>query len=215
MLEAIDIQVGRTGALTPVARLHAGDGRRRGGDNATLHNADEIARLDVRIGDTVILQRAGDVIPQIVERRSRRSGRRAPSPTNSRTQCPCPLQTPVVRETTAGGAETVVRRCSGEFACPFQKLAHLRHFVSRRAFDIEGLGEKQLTAFVERGWLDRSPADIFRLQRASATNCWRPSATARPASATCWPTSRRAGPSRSTASSTAWASATSARPRRW
>jgi DNA ligase (NAD+) len=78
------------------------------------------------------------------------------------THCPCPLHTDIVRETTASGAETVVRRCSGEFACPFQKLAHLRHFVSRRAFDIEGLGEKQLTLFVEKGWLD-SPADIFRL----------------------------------------------------
>jgi DNA ligase (NAD+) len=73
----------------------------------------------------------------------------------------------VVRETTASGAETVVRRCSGEFACPFQKLAHLRHFVSRRAFDIEGLGEKQLTAFSERGWL-AEPADIFRLARDAA-----------------------------------------------
>jgi DNA ligase (NAD+) len=73
----------------------------------------------------------------------------------------------VVRETTASGAETVVRRCSGEFACPFQKLAHLRHFVSRRAFDIEGLGEKQLTAFVERDWI-REPADIFRLARDAA-----------------------------------------------
>jgi DNA ligase (NAD+) len=72
-----------------------------------------------------------------------------------------------VRETTASGAETVVRRCSGEFACPFQKLAHLRHFVSRRAFDIEGLGEKQLTLFAERGWLT-SPADIFRLHERRA-----------------------------------------------
>jgi DNA ligase (NAD+) len=70
----------------------------------------------------------------------------------------------VARETTAAGAETVVRRCTGEFACPFQRLQHLRHFVSRRAFDIEGLGEKQLTAFTERGWI-REPADIFRLAR--------------------------------------------------
>jgi DNA ligase (NAD+) len=162
VLEAIDIQVGRTGALTPVARLTPVTVGGVVVTNATLHNADEIARLDARIGDTVILQRAGDVIPQILgvvqsERPAHTHAYAFPH------ACPCPLQTPVVRETTAAGAETVVRRCSGEFACPFQKLAHLRHFVSRRAFDIEGLGEKQLTAFVERGWLD-APADIFRLR---------------------------------------------------
>jgi DNA ligase (NAD+) len=162
VLEAIDIQVGRTGALTPVARLTPVTVGGVVVTNATLHNADEIARLDVRLGDTVILQRAGDVIPQILsviseERPADAVAYEFPH------ECPCPLRTPVVRETTAGGAETVVRRCSGEFACPFQKLAHLRHFVSRRAFDIEGLGEKQLTAFVERGWLS-SPADIFRLR---------------------------------------------------
>jgi DNA ligase (NAD+) len=161
VLEAIDIQVGRTGALTPVARLTPVTVGGVVVTNATLHNADEIARLDVRVGDTVILQRAGDVIPQILgvipEARPKDA-----VPFAFPHACPCPLETPVVRETTAGGAETVVRRCSGEFACPFQKLAHLRHFVSRRAFDIEGLGEKQLTAFVERGWLT-SPADIFRL----------------------------------------------------
>jgi DNA ligase (NAD+) len=161
VLEDIDIQVGRTGALTPVARLTPVTVGGVVVTNATLHNADEIARLDVRLGDTVILQRAGDVIPQIL------SVVGSERPAGAETyefphECPCPLKTPVVRETTASGAETVVRRCSGEFACPFQKLAHLRHFVSRRAFDIEGLGEKQLTAFVERGWL-AAPADIFRL----------------------------------------------------
>ncbi|MDB5445701.1 MAG: ligA [Phenylobacterium sp.] len=161
VLEAIDIQVGRTGALTPVARLTPVTVGGVVVTNATLHNADEIARLDVRIGDTVILQRAGDVIPQIlgVVPEERPAGAQ---PYEFPHECPCALKTPVVRATTAGGAETVVRRCSGEFACPFQKLAHLRHFVSRRAFDIEGLGEKQLTAFVERGWLN-APADIFRL----------------------------------------------------
>jgi DNA ligase (NAD+) len=162
VLEAIDIQVGRTGALTPVARLTPVTVGGVVVTNATLHNADEIARLDVRVGDTVIVQRAGDVIPQIVSVISEERPTDA-APYVYPHECPCPLQTPVVRETTAGGAETVVRRCSGEFACPFQKLAHLRHFVSRRAFDIEGLGEKQLTAFVERGWLT-SPADIFRLR---------------------------------------------------
>ncbi|MDB5459306.1 MAG: ligase [Caulobacteraceae bacterium] len=166
VLEAIDIQVGRTGAITPVARLQPVTVGGVVVVNATLHNADEIARKDVRVGDTVILQRAGDVIPQIVavvldER-----------PGDSRpfafpTHCPCPLHTPLTKETTASGAETVVRRCTGEFACPFQRLAHLRHFVSRRAFDIEGLGEKQLTAFNERGWIV-DPADIFALARDEA-----------------------------------------------
>jgi DNA ligase (NAD+) len=129
--------------------------------NATLHNADEIARLDVRVGDTVIVQRAGDVIPQIVSVVTDET--RGPDHYAFPTHCPCPLHTEIMRETTASGAETVVRRCSGEFACPFQKLAHLRHFVSRRAFDIEGLGEKQLTLFTERGWI-ATPADIFRLK---------------------------------------------------
>ncbi|OHB31784.1 MAG: DNA ligase (NAD(+)) LigA [Phenylobacterium sp. RIFCSPHIGHO2_01_FULL_69_31] len=166
VLEAIDIQVGRTGAITPVARLHPVTVGGVVVVNATLHNADEIERKDVRVGDTVILQRAGDVIPQIV---SVVLDERPPDaePFAFPTRCPCPLRTEIVRETTASGAETVVRRCSGEFACPFQKLAHLRHFVSRRAFDIEGLGEKQLTLFSERGWLD-SPADIFRLHEKRA-----------------------------------------------
>ena len=124
--------------------------------------ADEIARLDVRVGDTVILQRAGDVIPQIVSVVESES--RGAEPFQFPTRCPCPLHTELARETTASGAETVVRRCSGEFACPFQRLAHLRHFVSRRAFDIEGLGEKQLTAFNARGWIVE-PADIFKLAR--------------------------------------------------
>jgi DNA ligase (NAD+) len=163
VLEAIDLQVGRTGAITPVARLRAVTVGGVSVTNATLHNADEIARKDVRIGDTVVLQRAGDVIPQIVsvvlEERPESS-----QPFEFPTHCPCSLQTPIARETTAGGAETVVRRCTGEFACPFQRVEHLKHFVSRRAFDIEGLGEKQLQAFFDEG-LIREPADIFRLAR--------------------------------------------------
>jgi len=166
ILEAIEIQVGRTCAITPVARLHPVTVGGVVVVNATLHNADEIERKDIRVGDTVVLQRAGDVIPQIVsvvlEERPKDS-----EPFAFPTHCPCPLHTELMRETTASGAETVVRRCSGEFACPFQKLAHLRHFVSRRAFDIEGLGEKQLTLFSERGWL-ASPADIFRLHARRA-----------------------------------------------
>jgi len=167
VLEAIDIQVGRTGAITPVARLQP---ITVGGVvvvNATLHNADEIARKDIRVGDTVILQRAGDVIPQIVSVVLDERPKPEPAPFEFPTHCPCPLHTELVRETTAAGAETVVRRCSGEFACPFQKLAHLRHFVSRRAFDIEGLGEKQLNIFVDKGWL-QAPADIFRLHEKRA-----------------------------------------------
>ena len=161
ILEAIDLQVGRTGAITPVARLKPVTVGGVSVTNATLHNADEIARKDVRPGDTVVVQRAGDVIPQIVE--VILEERPADSePYAFPTHCPCPLHTPLARETTTGGVETVVRRCTGEFACPFQRIEHLKHFVSRRAFDIEGLGEKQLTAFYEDG-LIREPADIFLL----------------------------------------------------
>jgi DNA ligase (NAD+) len=162
ILQAIDLQVGRTGAVTPVARLQP---LTVGGvvvENATLHNADEIARLDARVGDTVIVQRAGDVIPQIVtvvlEERPESA-----EPFAFPTHCPCPLASPLARETTTGGVETVVRRCTGEFACPFQRIEHLKHFVSRRAFDIEGLGEKQLQGFFDEG-LIREPADIFTLE---------------------------------------------------
>ncbi len=167
VLEGIDIQVGRTGAQTPVARLKPVFVGGATVSNVTLHNADEIARKDMRIGDTVIVQRAGDVIPQIagVVVDEAHEGR---APYAFPAQCPCPLQTPLVRETTAGGAETVVRRCTGELACPFQRTQHLQHFVSRKAFDIEGLGEKQLTAFFEEG-LIREPADIFKLAKNEQT----------------------------------------------
>jgi DNA ligase (NAD+) len=165
ILEGIDIQVGRTGAQTPVARLKPVFVGGATVANVTLHNADEIARKGLRLGDTVIVQRAGDVIPQIagvVE-----TAPRGPVEYEFPHECACPLKTPLVRETTAGGAETVVRRCTGELACPFQRVQHLLHFVSRRAFDIEGLGEKQLNAFYEEG-LVKEPADIFRLARNEA-----------------------------------------------
>ena len=163
LLEAIDIQVGRTGTLTPVARLHPVTVGGVVVRNATLHNADEIERKDIRIGDTVTLQRAGDVIPQILGPVDADRPDRGP-PYAFPQVCVCPLKTPVVQETTAGGAVTVARRCTGELACPFQRIEHLKHFVSRRAFDIEGLGEKQLQAFLDEGWISE-PADIFRLAR--------------------------------------------------
>ena len=158
----IEIQVGRTGALTPVAKLEPVTVGGVVVQNATLHNADEIARLDVRIGDTVTVQRAGDVIPQVLgvieEKR--------PHDTKSfhfPTKCPCPLHTPVVRDVTATGEDGAIARCSGEFACPHQRMEHLRHFVSRRAFDIEGLGEKQIALFYENEWVTE-PAEIFTLE---------------------------------------------------
>src|SRR5215510_4352498 len=162
----IEIQIGRTGALTPVAKLEPIG---VGGvivQNATLHNADEITRLDVRIGDTVTIQRAGDVIPQVLavvmEKRPKDT-----KPYKFPTRCPCPLHTDVVREATATGEAGAVARCSGEFACPYQKVEHLKHFVSRRAFDIDGLGEKQIQLFFDQEWV-REPAEIFTLEARNA-----------------------------------------------
>jgi DNA ligase (NAD+) len=162
----IEIQVGRTGALTPVAKLEPVSVGGVVVQNATLHNADEIARLDVRIGDTVTIQRAGDVIPQVLgvvmEKRPKDA-----KPYKFPTRCPCQLHTDVVRDATATGEEGAVARCTGEFACPYQKIEHLRHFVSRRAFDIDGLGEKQIQLFFEQDWV-KEPADIFTLEARNA-----------------------------------------------
>ena len=172
-LNAIEIQVGRTGALTPVAKLAPINVGGVVVSNATLHNADEIARLDARIGDFVVVQRAGDVIPQVVE--VVRTEERGPEsvPFAFPETCPCPLRTPVLREAVGAGGEGAVRRCSGEFACPHQRMEHLKHFVSRRAFDIEGLGEKQIAFFYECPVAHlriREPADIFTLEARNAAS---------------------------------------------
>jgi DNA ligase (NAD+) len=166
VVKDIEIQVGRTGALTPVAKLEPVTVGGVVVQNATLHNPDEIARLDVRIGDTVNIQRAGDVIPQVlgvVEDKRPRGAK----PYQFPKKCPCPLHTDVVREIIAGGAEGVRVHCTGEFACPYQAVGHLEHFVSRRAFDIDGLGEKQIELFYEKGWI-KEPADIFTLQERNS-----------------------------------------------
>jgi DNA ligase (NAD+) len=158
----IEIQVGRTGALTPVAKLEPVTVGGVVVQNATLHNQDEIERLDVRIGDTVTIQRAGDVIPQVVEVVQDKP--RGAKSYHFPKKCPCPLKTEVVREVIAGGEQGARAHCTGEFACPFQRTQHLMHFVSRRAFDIEGLGEKQIELFYQEGWV-KEPADIFTLEK--------------------------------------------------
>jgi DNA ligase (NAD+) len=178
VLKDIEIQVGRTGALTPVGKLEPVG---VGGvivQNVTLHNEDYIKGIggkgevlregrDIRIGDTVIVQRAGDVIPQVVDVVLDKRPKGAKE-YHFPKKCPCPLHTDVVREETATGEEGSRARCSGEFACPYQKIQHLMLFVSRRAFDIEGLGEKQIELFYEKEWV-REPADIFTLQARNRT----------------------------------------------
>ncbi|MBA2771937.1 MAG: NAD-dependent DNA ligase LigA [Sphingomonas sp.] len=152
-LDAIAIQVGRTGKLTPVGRLKPVG---VGGvivANVTLHNRDEIARLGLRIGDRVRIQRAGDVIPQVVENLTREEPREPYAFPDHCPQCGS--------EAVAEEGEVDVR-CTGGLICPAQRIERLKHFVSRGALDIEGLGEKTIVEFVELGWL-HSPADIFRL----------------------------------------------------
>ncbi|MBV9249145.1 MAG: NAD-dependent DNA ligase LigA [Acetobacteraceae bacterium] len=160
VLRDIRVQVGRTGALTPVSELQPVN---VGGvlvQRATLHNEDEIARKDIRVGDTVLLQRAGDVIPQIlsvvIDQRPKNA-----KPFVFPETCP------------ACGSHAVrppgeaVRRCTGGLICPAQRVERLIHFVSRAAFDIDGLGEKTIQEFYEEGWL-HSPADLFRLPAREA-----------------------------------------------
>ena len=177
VLRDIEIQVGRTGSFTPVGKLEPVG---VGGvivQNVTLHNEDYIKGIggdgeqlregrEIMINDTVIIQRAGDVIPQVVDVVLDKR------PDDARSfhfpkKCPCPLHTDVVREETAAGEEGARARCTGEFACPYQKIEHLKLFASRRAFDIDGLGEKQLQYFFDEGWV-KEPADIFTLQQRNA-----------------------------------------------
>jgi DNA ligase (NAD+) len=153
-LVGIDVQVGRTGKLTPVGRL---SGVLVGGVtvfNVTLHNRDEIGRLGLRIGDRIVIQRAGDVIPQVVDNLTREVPR---DPYVFPDHCP-----QCGSEAVAGEGEVDVR-CTGGLVCPAQRTERLRHFVSRAALDIEGLGEKTIAEFFALGWLE-SPADIFRLK---------------------------------------------------
>ena len=155
IISTIDIQVGRTGALTPVARLQPIS---VGGvivSNATLHNEDEIERKDIRIGDRVVIQRAGDVIPQIVRVILE-------SRTGTESKFLFPDRCPICGADATRIQEEAVRRCRGGLKCAAQLLEGLKHFVSRDAFDIEGLGARQIEQFIDLGWVT-CPADIFAL----------------------------------------------------
>ena len=177
ILNDIEIQVGRTGALTPVAKLAPVTVGGVVVQNASLHNEDYIKGIgangesirdgvDIRIGDTVIVQRAGDVIPQIVSVVLDQRPKSA-KPYKFPTICPVCGSHAVREVNPRTGKEDVVRRCTGGLICPAQAVERIRHFVSREAFDIEGLGEKQVQAFFEEG-LIMEPADIFTLQMRDA-----------------------------------------------
>lgn len=154
----IEFQVGRTGALTPVARLAPTFVGGVTVSNATLHNIDEMSRKDVRLGDTVVIRRAGDVIPEVarvlLERRITGA-----QPVELPARCPV-CGSPVVRE-----SDQAVARCSGGRTCPAQRKEEIKHFASRRALDIQGLGDKLVEQLVDRDWV-KTPADLFELESA-------------------------------------------------
>ena len=168
-IEGIEIQVGRTGALTPVAKLKPVTVGGVVVSNASLHNEDEIARLDARVGDTVVVQRAGDVIPQILEvvLDKRRHGAEPfvfPQDKDGHFVCPVCGSAALREIDEKTGAADVVRRCTGRLVCAAQAIEGLKHFASRNAFDIEGLGDKQIELFFKEG-LIKIAADIFTLQK--------------------------------------------------
>ena len=161
-VRGIEFQVGRTGALTPVARLEPVFVGGVTVSNATLHNMDELTRKDVRVGDTVVIRRAGDVIPEVARVLPERRAMGAAPPVLPGL---CPVcGHPVVRE-----AEQAVARCTGGRACAAQRKEEIKHFASRRAMDIQGLGEKLVEQLVERDWV-RTPADLFALQEAQLSS---------------------------------------------
>jgi DNA ligase (NAD+) len=164
VLQDIDIQVGRIGTLTPVAKLKPVNVGGVVVANATLHNEEEIQRKDIRIGDAVIIQRAGDVIPQVVrvllDKRPKGS-----KPYEFPEKCPVCGSKAVREFNETQGKLDAARRCTGGLFCPAQAVERLKHFVSRLAFDIEGLGAKHIEAFVEDGLIEH-PSDIFKLEKS-------------------------------------------------